>query len=132
MITKRSKVYVRYLYMRIKVRKYTCLRQKQQTGRCLNHNIKRNPSLQIFFQKIKRPKTNREGWEKRRKSIKSYNHNKICFLFPCLFIFHQINLLNLQMKFVFCFHLLICPYIVCYNHSTKETWVLIKYSIVVI
>ena len=38
--------------------------------------------------------TNEERWDKRRKSFKLYNRDKICFLFPFLFTFHQINLLK--------------------------------------
>ena len=38
----------------------------------------------------KQIKTNEEGWHKRR--FKLYNRNKTCFLFPCLFIFHHINI----------------------------------------
>ena len=43
------------------------------------------------FQRIEQTKANEEGWDKINKSFKLYNHNKIWFLFPCLFIFHQIN-----------------------------------------
>ena len=57
---------------------------------------------------------NEEGWDKRRKLLKLYKRNKICFLFPCRFMFHLLNLLNMQkkMRFVFIFW---------FNHSLSVT-----------
>ena len=62
--------------------------------------------ITFLFQRIKQTKTKKEGWDKRRKLFKLYSCNKACFLFPCLFIFHLLNLLNI-IENVFCFHLLI-------------------------
>ena len=41
-------------------------------------------------------KTKTEGWHKREKSFKLNNRNELRFLFSCIFIFHQINLLNIH------------------------------------
>ena len=46
---------------------------------------------------------------------------RICFLFLCLFILHQTNLLNIhKMMCLFCFDLLTYSQFVCYNHSRKR------------
>ena len=52
-----------------------------------------NMNLNMF---PKQTKTNEEGLDKRRNSFKLYNRNTICFLFPCLFIFHWIKLLKIH------------------------------------
>ena len=40
-----------------------------------------------MFPKNKQAKANKEGRDKRGKSFKLCDHNKIWFLFPCLFYF---------------------------------------------
>ena len=58
----------------------------------------------LHFQYVfpKQTKTNEKGLDKRRKSFKLCNRNEICFLIPCLFIFHQVKLLSMHKKCV-CF-----------------------------
>ena len=77
--------------------------------------------------------TNEKCGYNRRKSFQFYNPNKMRFLFPCLFIYHQINLLNIHKRnCLFYFSSSNLLLVVCYNHSTKGVWVFIKYSILVI
>ena len=53
-----------------------------------------------MFPKNKQNKLRQTKKLHKRKSFKLYKHNKIRFLFPCVFIFHQINLLIIH-KIVF-------------------------------
>ena len=106
MITKRSKVYVPYLYMQIKEQRSIPIYVKNKNGVGSNIIISKITLDFKCFQRTKQTETKNEGWDKRRKSLKLYNRNKICFLFPCLVTFHEICLLNLHKNCV-CFALIL-------------------------
>ena len=103
MITKRSKVYVPYLYAWIKYKSITVYIKNKKGGG--SYIIISKGTVQYWYvskECTKQTKTNEEEWDERRKPFKLYNHNKICFLFPFLFIFHPVKLLNIHKKSV-CF-----------------------------
>ena len=82
MLTKRPNVYALYLYTQIKCKSLTVYIKNKKGGGAYQREL-----FALCFQRIKKTKLNKEGWDNRRKLFKLYKHNKICFLFPCLFYF---------------------------------------------
>ena len=63
-------------------------------------------TLHILYaskEETKLTKANDGGRDKRIKSCKLYDRNKVYSLFPCLFIFHHRNLLNIHKNIFFGF-----------------------------